>query len=85
MLLCTEVKERGVCQLPVSHGSAVVARDEAVGSGVARQDVGDAELGHVAVVGAAAWGRGFVKLNQWAVHFYPSWSFIADVDSIGVH
>ena len=43
--------------IPVSHGPAVVASDEAVWPGVARQDVGDAELGHVAVVGAAAWRK----------------------------
>ena len=42
--------------VPVSHGSAVVARDEAVWPGVAGQDVGDAELGHVAVVGTAEGG-----------------------------
>ena len=42
--------------VPVSHGPAVVARDEAVWPGVAGQDVGDAELGHVAIVGAAEGG-----------------------------
>ena len=65
------VKIKNTIQLsvPVSHGPAVVARDEAVGSGVARQHVGDAKLGHVAIVGPAARGRGLLELNTWMYFF----------------
>ena len=55
---------------PVSHGSAVVARDEAVGSGVAWQHVGDAKLGHVAIVGPAEMGRVFLELNTLMYFFF---------------
>ena len=65
------VKIKNTIQLsvPVSHGPAVVARDEAVGSGVARQHVGDAELRHVAIVGPAARGRGLLVLTPLTYFF----------------
>ena len=47
-LLCKEI----AVARPVAHGPSVVARDEAVGACVGRVDVGDAEPGDVAVVGA---------------------------------
>ena len=74
------VKIKNTIQLsvPVSHGPAVIARDEAVGSGVARKHVGDAELRHVAVVGPAARGRVSFELNTLMYFFIKSCMKLGD-------